>query len=258
MTQSADRIWYEAARSWQYFFHRQHWHLISLVILLPITWGFSAPVLGRGSWLGIQDTTLFWLAVGIPIVHQIVVWIVFRLQMGWATFSKLFGRADLFVWGVIFLPLLVLRAIFVFGLAKSTQESLFLPEYISFLLAILLLLPALYTLWSVLKYFGLMRAMVGDHFRIRYRKMPLVDQGIYQYSSNAMYAFAFFLLWAIALIQQSQAALSVALFQHAYIWVHYWCTEKPDMEIIYGHAEHSAEPINNKKIKKMDADNKFS
>ena len=29
-------------------------------------------------------------------------------------------------------------------------------------------------------------------------------------------------------------ALAVALFQHAYIWVHYYCTEKPDMRRIYG------------------------
>jgi len=30
------------------------------------------------------------------------------------------------------------------------------------------------------------------------------------------------------------AALAAALFQHACIWVHYYCTEKPDMELIYG------------------------
>jgi len=28
--------------------------------------------------------------------------------------------------------------------------------------------------------------------------------------------------------------LAAALFQHAYIWVHYYCTEEPDMQLIYG------------------------
>ena len=31
----------------------------------------------------------------------------------------------------------------------------------------------------------------------------------------------------------SLAALAAALFQHAYIWVHYYCTEAPDMDLIY-------------------------
>jgi len=30
------------------------------------------------------------------------------------------------------------------------------------------------------------------------------------------------------------AALVLAAFCHAYIWVHYFCTEKPDMKRIYG------------------------
>ena len=234
MTSHAKQIWYQEARSTRYFFYRQLWHFAALLILIPVTYAFAAPVLGEGTWLGIQDRTWFWLAIGIPILHQIIVWIVFRLQMGWATLTKIFGWADLFVWGLMFLPLLLLRFVSLVGLAKSTQSSLDLPRPVALALAIGLLLPALYTIWSVFRYFGLVRAMVGDHFRIRYRQMSLVEQGAFKYSNNAMYTFAFFLLWAIALLIGSQAALSVALFQHAYIWVHYYCTEKPDMDIIYG------------------------
>jgi hypothetical protein len=49
-----------------------------------------------------------------------------------------------------------------------------------------------------------------------------------------MYLLIFLALWAIALYFRSHAALVAALFQHAYIWVHYGCTERPDMELIYG------------------------
>ena len=36
------------------------------------------------------------------------------------------------------------------------------------------------------------------------------------------------------LYASSQAALLAAAFNHAYIWVHYFCTELPDMKRIYG------------------------
>ena len=49
-----------------------------------------------------------------------------------------------------------------------------------------------------------------------------------------MYAFAFLGLWSIALLTGSLAALSLALFQHVTIWAHYYCTEEPDMALIYG------------------------
>jgi hypothetical protein len=43
--------------------------------------------------------------------------------------------------------------------------------------------------------------------------------------------------WAIALLTRSQAALAAALFQHAYIWVHWYCTEQPDGVVLYGRSQ---------------------
>ena len=57
-----------------------------------------------------------------------------------------------------------------------------------------------------------------------------------------MYAFVFLGLWGIALVAGSLAALSAPLFQHAYIWVHYYCTEHPDMERISSSFEAHARP----------------
>ena len=48
-----------------------------------------------------------------------------------------------------------------------------------------------------------------------------------------MYSFVFLGLWGIALLTGSWNALVLALFNHAYIWVHMYCTEDPDMRIIY-------------------------
>ncbi|WP_069999956.1 methyltransferase [Cellulosilyticum sp. I15G10I2] len=233
MKPNEEQLWYKEARSLKYFLHRQLWQLLTLLILVPITWAFAAPVMGGNSWLGITDITWFWLAIGVSIIHQVVVWIVFRLQLGWGTLSKIFGDFDLFVWALLFLPFLLARVISLVGLAYVNSGTLVLPDKLAITLAFFLIIPAIYTLWSVIRYFGLIRALGADHFRISYRKMPLVKKGIFKWNNNSMYSFAFLMLWAIALLLGSQAALSVALFQHVYIWVHYFCTEKPDMEIIY-------------------------
>jgi hypothetical protein len=44
-------------------------------------------------------------------------------------------------------------------------------------------------------------------------------------------------LYLPGLIWGSSAALLLAAFNHAYVWVHYFTTEKPDMGVIYGSAQ---------------------
>ena len=45
--------------------------------------------------------------------------------------------------------------------------------------------------------------------------------------------FGFLLLWGIAFLYNSRAAAAAALFQHAYIWVHMYCTEGPDIRLLH-------------------------
>jgi hypothetical protein len=48
-----------------------------------------------------------------------------------------------------------------------------------------------------------------------------------------MYTFGFLILWSLALLSLSKAALIVAAFNHLYIWVHFYFTELPDIRHIY-------------------------
>jgi hypothetical protein len=73
-----------------------------------------------------------------------------------------------------------------------------------------------------------------DHFDPGYRNLPMVREGIFRFSPNAMYVFGFLAMWIPAFLFQSLTALVIAAFSHAYIWVHYYATEKPDMARIYG------------------------
>jgi hypothetical protein len=65
------------------------------------------------------------------------------------------------------------------------------------------------------------------------RSVPFVRGGIFRFTANGMYVFGFFLLWVPGLWWASAAALFVALFNHLYIWVHYFATELPDIRRIY-------------------------
>jgi hypothetical protein len=224
----------DGANSTRFFFRNQGFHLIACAILIVLARMLAGPVLRDGSWLGIADVNWFWLAIGLTVFHQVLVWLVFRGQLGWAILTRWFGNKDLFIWGLIFLPLLVARPILQLGLAMSDRGSLGLDSSAGWVIGCVLLLPTLYTFWSVGKYFGVARALGGDHFLLKYRAMPLVRRGAFRWSRNAMYAFAFLGLWAIAFFANSTAALILAVFEHAYVWVHYFATEKPDMELIYG------------------------
>lgn len=217
-----------------FLFVRQAQHLLILTLLIPGTLYLALPVLDGTAWLGIPDAIWFYTLIITVVVHQVVGWFVFRTQLVFSLFSRLFGKYDLVIWGVIFFPLFLLRPLLTLALGLADRGSLDSLRGLQLVLGCLLLIPVAYTGWSIAKYFGISRALGGDHFRQKYRKLSLVKQGAFKYSANAMYAFGFLLFWAIALLTGSRMALATALFQHAYIWIHMYCTEEPDMQVIYG------------------------
>ncbi|NQV80653.1 MAG: hypothetical protein HQ495_08870 [Alphaproteobacteria bacterium] len=230
-----------AARNLAYLFKGQAFHLAALVTLLAVAYAFAAPAFGDQTWLGLTAQDWFWLNAALVVVHQVIVWLVFRGQLGWQVMTKLFGRADMVVWGAIFLPFLAARPLVILGVVLADPGSLALPKGVAVTIGLALCVPALFAMYSVARYFGIPRALGGDHFREHYRQMPLVSGGAYRFTDNAMYGHIFLGLWAIAFLAGSQVALAAALFQHAYIWIHYVATEKPDMDLLYaGNLEKAA------------------
>ncbi len=212
-------------------------HALLLAALLPGAWALSAPVLGDGAALGLSDRTWWLLAVGVPVVHQVLVALTWRAQLRHQVLTRAFGDAGFVVWGAIFFPLLIARPLVLMGLGAADAGSLELPTALCTVLGALLLVPTAWTMHSVARHFGFARALGGDHFFERYRVMPMVREGAFAVSSNAMYSFAFLAFWGIALLYRSQAGLAVALFSHAYVWVHWYCTEQPDGVVLYGRSQ---------------------
>jgi hypothetical protein len=216
-------------------------HLLLLAALVPGVSAIASPALDGGGFLGVDERR--WLLVGVlvPVVHQVAVALVWRSQLGHRWVTRAFGDAGFVLWGAVFLPLLAARPLAVIGLGVADAGSLPIHPRLGLAVGALLLVPAVWTMHSVVKYFGFARAIGGDHFFERYRAMPMVSRGAFAWSPNAMYSFAFLGLWSIALITRSRAALAVALFQHAYIWVHWYCTEQPDCAVLYAPSRHEGE-----------------
>ncbi len=125
------------------------------------------------------------------------------------------------------------RFVSLFSLAWVDRGSLHLSMLPRTLITGTLAALGIYAMYSVSRYFGMARAAGADHFSARYRDMPLVRQGIFRFTDNGMYLYAFLLFWAVAIGLNSLAALVVAAYSHAYIWIHFYATEKPDMLYIY-------------------------
>ena len=147
----------DEAGSLAFFFHRQWLHLAGLVLLVPICWAFAAPALGDGQWLGVSDTQWFRASVLIAIVHQLIVVFIFRAQLGWSILTRLFGRFDMVVWGIVFMPLLIARPVLILGLAVADSGSAELPRWFEFAAGTALLIPVVYAGYSVGRYFGIDR-----------------------------------------------------------------------------------------------------
>ncbi len=219
-------------------FNYQLWHLFLLLFLLfAIRICVScSPKMLDGSFLAVSTGGWFWLAIAAPVIHQVYVWFVWRLELYLRVFSNQLGVKRAFtVYAAGFSLLFISRLITISFLAVSNKSTLRLNPIAAYVLAALIAPLVAYLFYSVKKYFTVERAYGIDHFDRDYNE-PYVKNGIFKYTNNGMYVFGLMILYLPGLLFLSEAALLVALFNHVYIWVHYYCTERPDMVAIYGNA----------------------
>ena len=199
-------------------------HFLTLAVLLSLTWFLWAAI-------GSPFPLLFWSTIGVAIAHQIFVWLCWRSELKSNAVRNFMGFKTYLI---VFFSLLVARPIVFLFLAWADRGTLGLEIGIRIVVSLVFLIPAIYTMYSIKKYFGFLRAAGADHFDMKYRDIPLVKKGIFKYSKNSMYVFGFMMFWGLAIAFDSLAALLASAFGHAYIWVHFYATEKPDMHYLYG------------------------
>jgi len=202
----------------------QIFHFGTLSVLLGATWV-------AWSYMGKPFPNVFWSAVGIPIAHQIDVWLCWRLQLKSDVISRTIGFRGYIVGFFILFGGRFLSLLF---LATRDSGSAGLPPLARISLTIVSIVLGAYAMYSTMRYFGMKRAAGADHFDQDYRDMPLVKKGIFRYTNNGMYLYAFLLFWAVAIGFDSSATLLAAAFSHIFIWNDSYATEKPDMDYLYG------------------------
>jgi hypothetical protein len=218
-------------------FKQQQWHLLSLTALL---FGLYYVVqkdtdMLQGQLWGLSTYSWLLIAIAIPILHQIYVLVCWRLELHYKSLTKVFGAKAFPIYKAGFSLLFGSRLISIILLAISNAHTTEIGNIFSYILSVFLFIPAIYLFYSVKKYFGMDRAYGLDHFDPeKVKNMPFVKKGIFRFTSNGMYTFGFFLLWIPGVLFQSEAALFAALFNHLYIWVHFYFTELVDIREIYG------------------------
>jgi len=222
-----------ATSSWKDLLEGQPQHLGFAVLLSAGAMSLLVSPQDAPHILGLSSTGWAKLSIALAVVHQVIVALVFRLQLHRNLISRWLGDRDMVVWRVIFLPLLVARPLSLIMAAWADTNAITGYRPVEILVGAVLLGLSVWALHSVITYFTIPRALGGDHFRDEIAAMPLVSEGVFKYTSNGMYGVAFLGLWGIALLFGSWNALVLALFQHCYIWVHMYCTESPDMRWIY-------------------------
>ena len=212
-----------------FFFRHQIWHLGGTIILFYIGTQFVDLKSNTNTFLGISALNWFLIAMTIPLIHQAYVWICWRSELCWQSISKTIG----FKGYVIIFFILIISRLSAIVLCFVDYGSLYKPGLLAWILSILLFIPGAYTMYSVKKFFGFLRAAGADHFDLKYRDMPFEKRGIFKWSPNAMYVFAIAIPFAFAVATGSQSMFVVAVYTYISIWLHYFCTEKEDFKVIY-------------------------
>jgi protein-S-isoprenylcysteine O-methyltransferase Ste14 len=216
-------------------FEKQWLHALLLaVFLVGLGWVERINAVQVGQLWGVSTVAWFWLAVALAIAHQVFVWACWRSQLHASFLTRMFGSRGFDVYAAGFSIFGISRVVAVFILAICNRDTLHLDPKVLRIAAVIVAIPAAYLFYTVKRYFGFKRAFGIDHFEVAYRSLPFVRKGIFRFSRNGMYVFGFLLFWVAGLRFASVAALLGALFNHLYIWVHYYSTELPDMRRIYG------------------------
>ena len=212
-----------------FFFKHQIWHLGGIIVLFYISVQFVDLESNTNSFLEVGALGWFMIAMSIPIIHQVYVWICWRSELCWKLISNTIG----FKGYVIIFFILIISRLSAIVLCFVDYGSLYKPGWLTWILALILFIPGVYTMYSVKKYFGFLRAAGADHFDSKYRDLPFENRGIFKWTPNAMYVFAIGIPFSFAVATGSQSMFVVAIYTYVAIWLHYFCTEKPDIVAIY-------------------------
>ena len=184
-------------------------------------WGWSAFEWVVASWV-------------LAFLHQSWIAFFWRSELHFGKISAWMGATGFSIYRMGFVLFGVSRLFMVVPISLATIGSAAIPRPISAGLIIATTPLILWGLYSVLFYLGVTRAFGADHFDPAYRSAGLETRGTFKYFPNTAYTVVLLALYHPGLLWHSRLGLIAAAAHHALVWCHYFCTEKPDMRVIYG------------------------
>ncbi len=216
-------------------FKYQGYHLLLYVVIGAVLYSAITqfPDGHRKIW-GLSAREMVLLSWIFAALHQ--GWIVFfwRTELYLGKISAWFGRGGFLIFRIGFVIFASCRLLLLIPISLATAQTASIPRGVSVALIVVTTPFILWGLYSVFVYFGATRAFGADHFDPAYSDSTLEKRGIFKYIPNSMYTVVLLLIYHPGLFWHSWPGLIAAAAHHALVWVHYFCTEKPDMKEIYG------------------------
>ena len=213
----------------------QGYHLLAFVFLGALQYVAIVNIpLGSGSVWGHSSgewVALAWIFAGI-----FQAWVAFfwRMELYGRWITNKFGNPGFLLHQVGYGVLGLIRFALLIPICISTKNTLPVSPLVSITIIVVTTPPILWALYSAAVHFGFTRAAGADHFIPHYREGGFEKKGLYKYVPNVMYTIALFGLYHAGLFWFSTLGLVVAASHHVFVWVHYFCTERPDIREIYG------------------------
>jgi hypothetical protein len=217
------------------FFARQPLHLVLLLILCGMLWlTWLIPGMRVSHNRNVTVWAVMAASVAIGVAHQLWILLFWRLELGSSAISRRFGSSGFVIYSIGFAVLITVRFASIVYIAPLNSGTLAVPLGYRLIPVGIIAGLNIWGLYSVARYFGGSRALGLDHFDPAVRRKGLVRGGAYRYISNVMYLIILPVFCVPGLLWGSVASIVVGVFHYAYVWVHYYCTELPDMAVIYG------------------------
>ena len=140
--------------------------------------------------LWISSSSWFVICLLTAFIHQTYVWLSWRAELNHKWWTRRFKKRGLVYHATIFFVLISLRPLTIIFLSISDMGSISMPRWVYWSGLVLMTVLSGYTIYSIVRYFDLIRATGADHFDDKYKKMPFVSRGMFKYTPNAMYTFA--------------------------------------------------------------------
>ena len=148
------------------FFENQIQQLVILAILFVSALSvYDLWMVPPGEWFGLSTKQWFLVAITSPVIHQIYVWLCWRGELYFKTLTKNFGDKAYSIFSIFFGILIFVRFFSIIAVCIADYQSLSLSSAVRYPLAFILHLPAIYAIYSVVRYFGVARVPGEGHFR---------------------------------------------------------------------------------------------